>query len=71
MTGDRTDAARGVAMALGIDEWYAELSPSEKAAGIRRLKEQKKSIAMVNISILLRNISVAKQRNSAGRRRHQ
>lgn len=51
MTGDAQRTARAVADELGIDEFHAEVSPQEKHAFVRRLKEQGKVVAMAGDGI--------------------
>ncbi|MFD9587447.1 heavy metal translocating P-type ATPase [Streptomyces sp. NPDC059980] len=46
-TGDREGPARAVAEALGIDEVHARCSPEDKAALVRRLKEEGGRVAVV------------------------
>ncbi|MFJ8796485.1 heavy metal translocating P-type ATPase [Streptomyces sp. NPDC102487] len=46
-TGDREGPARAVAEALGIDEVHARCSPEDKAALVRRLREDGGRVAVV------------------------
>lgn len=46
-TGDRDASARAVAEALGIDEVHARCSPEDKAALVRRLREEGGRVAVV------------------------
>lgn len=46
MSGDRTEAVRRVAGAVGIDEWYANQSPEDKISFVRSLQTQGRCIAM-------------------------
>ncbi|MEU6589775.1 heavy metal translocating P-type ATPase [Streptomyces sp. NPDC046881] len=46
-TGDREAPARAVASALGVDEVHARCSPEDKAALVRRLREQGLRVAVV------------------------
>lgn len=46
-TGDREGPARAVAEVLGIDEVHARCSPEDKAALVRRLKEEGGRVAVV------------------------
>ncbi|MFG3165983.1 heavy metal translocating P-type ATPase [Streptomyces sp. NPDC048200] len=46
-TGDREGPARAVAEALGIDEVHARCSPGDKAALVRRLREEGGRVAVV------------------------
>lgn len=46
-TGDREGPARAVAEALGIDEVHARCSPEDKAALVRRLREEGGRVAVV------------------------
>ena len=47
LSGDRTDAVRPVAEALGIAQWQGELKPAEKIAFIETLKAQGRRVLMV------------------------
>ncbi len=47
LSGDRNDAVRPVAEALGIAQWLGELKPAEKIARIETLKSQGRRILMV------------------------
>ena len=47
LTGDSRATAETVARTLGIDDVRAEVLPGEKAAEVRRLEEQGRSVAMV------------------------
>jgi Cu2+-exporting ATPase len=47
LSGDRNDAVRPVAEALGIAAWGAELKPAEKIALIEELKAQGRRVLMV------------------------
>lgn len=47
LTGDSEGLARKVAKDLGIDKWYAELLPEDKAEVIRKLKENGNIIVMI------------------------
>ncbi|MEU2494552.1 heavy metal translocating P-type ATPase [Streptomyces sp. NPDC007883] len=46
-TGDREAAARSVASELGIEEVHARCTPEDKAALVRRLREDGRRVAMV------------------------
>jgi Cu+-exporting ATPase len=47
LTGDNDRAARAVAAEVGIDEVFAEVLPSDKAAVIERLQREGRTVAMV------------------------
>jgi len=47
LTGDAEEVARQVAEELGVDEYYAQLMPHEKAEKIRLLRERGFRVAMV------------------------
>ncbi len=47
LTGDNRAVAARVARELGLDEWFAEVLPHEKASVIRRLRERGLVVAMV------------------------
>ena len=47
LSGDRADAVRPVAEALGIAKWLADLKPAEKIAFIEALKRQGHRVLMV------------------------
>jgi Cu+-exporting ATPase len=47
LTGDRERVARGVGVAAGVDEVYAELLPQQKVELIERLKQRRLRVAMV------------------------
>jgi Cu2+-exporting ATPase len=47
LSGDRADAVRPVAEALGIAQWLGELKPAEKIARIEMLKAQGRRVMMV------------------------
>jgi P-type Cu2+ transporter len=47
LSGDRADAVRPVAEALGIAQWQGELKPAEKIARIEALKAQGRRVLMV------------------------
>jgi Cu+-exporting ATPase len=47
LTGDNERAARAVAAAVGIDDVVAEVLPAEKVAGVRRLQDDGRVVAMV------------------------
>jgi heavy metal translocating P-type ATPase len=47
LTGDNTATARAVAGELGIDEVIAEVLPADKAAVVRRLQGEGRTVAMV------------------------
>ena len=54
LTGDREAVGKEVAERLGIDEWHAELLPTDKVAHIERLlgeEKQDKSVAFVGDGI--------------------
>ena len=47
LTGDATPVARWVAQELGLDEYFAEVLPDQKAAKIREIKTRGLTVAMV------------------------
>ena len=47
MTGDNQRTAQAIAAQLGIERVLAEVAPGEKAAEVRRLQEEGRSVAMV------------------------
>jgi heavy metal translocating P-type ATPase len=47
LTGDTPEIAQPIAMALGVDEFAAELLPDQKLARVRTLLGQGKTVAMV------------------------
>ena len=47
MTGDSKNAARAAAQAVGVDEYYAEVLPEDKAAFIRREHEAGRKVIMM------------------------
>jgi len=47
LTGDAAPVARWVAQELGIDEYFAEVLPDQKAAKIREIKARNFTVAMV------------------------
>ncbi|MDG4866596.1 copper-translocating P-type ATPase [Guyparkeria sp. 1SP6A2] len=47
LTGDSRPVAQAVADELGLDDFFAEVMPDEKASRIRELKEKGLSVAMV------------------------
>ena len=51
LTGDNATTARTVAATLGIDEVHADVSPADKAAVIRSLREQGRRVAMAGDGI--------------------
>ncbi len=51
LTGDRPEAAAGLASTLGIDETRAGLKPEEKVAAIRELTRKGRRVAMVGDGI--------------------
>jgi len=51
LSGDRTDAVRPVASALGIADWKGGLNPAEKIAAIEALKVQGHRVLMVGDGI--------------------
>ena len=51
LTGDNRKVAAWVARELGLDEYFAEVLPHEKAATIRRLQERGLTVAMVGDGI--------------------
>jgi Cu2+-exporting ATPase len=51
LTGDSEDVAAYVAGELGLDTWFAEVLPGEKADRIRELQQQGRRVAMVGDGI--------------------
>ncbi|MDR3391376.1 MAG: heavy metal translocating P-type ATPase [Sulfuriferula sp.] len=51
LTGDNPTSAAAVAKSLGMDEYYAEILPADKAAKIRDLKQSGAIVAMVGDGI--------------------
>lgn len=51
LTGDNEQTAKTVAAEMGIDEYKAEVMPSDKAAFVEQLQEQGKIVAMVGDGI--------------------
>jgi len=51
LTGDREDAAKSVAEALAMDEYFAEVMPDRKAEKIKELKARNLKVAMVGDGI--------------------
>lgn len=51
LTGDNQQTAHAVAKELGIDEFYAGVSPQDKYAIVQRLKEEKHLVAMAGDGI--------------------
>ena len=47
LTGDHADAARAVAASVGVDEFYATLTPDQKHARVRQLREAHGPVLMV------------------------
>jgi Cu2+-exporting ATPase len=47
LTGDARPVARGVAEALGLDTYFAEVLPDQKAATIESVKRRGRTVAMV------------------------
>jgi len=51
LTGDAEAVAKGVSKELGIDDYFAQVLPDQKAAKIKSLKEQRYKVAMVGDGI--------------------
>lgn len=51
LTGDRQNVAKSVAAELGIEEYFAEVMPDEKAKKIEELKKRGLTVAMVGDGI--------------------
>jgi Cu2+-exporting ATPase len=51
LTGDAEAVAKGVSKELGIDDYFAQVLPDQKAAKIRSLKDQRYKVAMVGDGI--------------------
>jgi Cu2+-exporting ATPase len=51
LTGDAEAVAKGVSKELGIDDYFAQVLPDQKAAKIKSLKDQRYKVAMVGDGI--------------------
>ncbi len=51
LTGDAEEVARGVSEELGIDDYFAQVLPNQKAEKIKSLKDQGYKVAMVGDGI--------------------
>lgn len=51
MTGDSEKAAASIAAKVGVDEYYSEVLPEDKAAFVRREKENGRKVVMVGDGI--------------------
>ncbi len=51
MTGDSKHTARSVAETVGVDEFYSEVLPEDKAGYIRRVHEQGRKVIMIGDGI--------------------
>ena len=51
MTGDSEKTAARVAARVGVDEYYSEVLPEDKAEYIKRLKEQGRTVVMIGDGI--------------------
>lgn len=51
LTGDNERSARAIAQMVGIDEYYAQLLPTDKVAAIKKLREKHGPVAMVGDGI--------------------
>ncbi len=51
LTGDAEEVAKGVSKELGIDDYFAQVLPDQKAAKIKSLKDQRLKVAMVGDGI--------------------
>ncbi len=51
LTGDAEEVARGVSKELGIDDYFAQVLPNQKAEKIKSLKDQGYKVAMVGDGI--------------------
>ena len=51
LTGDNERSAKAIAQQVGVDEYYAQLLPTEKVDVIKKLKEKYGSVAMVGDGI--------------------
>jgi len=51
LTGDNTQTAAAVARQAGIDQYFAEVSPQEKAAKVQEMRSQGRTVAVVGDGI--------------------
>ena len=51
LTGDNTRSAKAIARQVGVDEYYAELLPTDKVEVLKRLKKEHGMVAMVGDGI--------------------
>ena len=51
VTGDSREVAKHIAAQLGIDEYFAEVKPADKAAKVRTLQKSGRKVAMVGDGI--------------------
>jgi manganese/zinc-transporting P-type ATPase C len=51
LTGDEEEAARAVAVAVGLDDWRAQLSPDKKYDCIKELRAEGRRVAMIGDGI--------------------
>lgn len=51
MTGDNEKAAHAIAIKVGVDEYYSEVLPEDKAAFVRKEKEKGRTVIMIGDGI--------------------
>ena len=51
LTGDNARSAKAIALQIGVDEYYAELLPTDKVEVLKRLKKEHGLVAMVGDGI--------------------
>lgn len=51
LTGDNERSAKAIALQVGVDEYYAELLPTDKVEVLKRLKKEHGMVAMVGDGI--------------------
>src|SRR5699024_12271988 len=51
LTGDNERTAKAIAKQIGIDQVIAEVLPEEKAAKVKAIKDQGKTVAMIGYGV--------------------